>query len=110
MAAIQSMEHLDRASNSIQKRKFAASLATHLNTVDGQSAILVLDFFRTHNAVARLLQLLREALDEYDEGASTHSDLSEADTVLAASLLSALASLSFIGGVSELQTAGGVLL
>ena len=109
MAAIQSMEHLDRASNSIQKRKFAASLATHLNTVDGQSAILVLDFFRTHNAVARLLQLLREALDEYDEGASTHSDWSEADTVLAASLLSALASLSFIGGVSELQMAGGVL-
>ena len=103
------LSSLDRASNVIQSRKRAAALASALNTVEGEASVLVLDVVRREKATARLLQLLDEALDEADDDDDDSEDDTEADTVLAASLLSCLASLTFIGGVRELQAAGGVL-
>ena len=57
------------------------------------------------------MDLLDAALDEADSTDESDDDdsLPDADLVLARSLLSCLASLAFLGGVRDLQAAGGVL-
>ena len=104
------LSSLERASSTLQKRKRAAALAAILNGVEGESAVLVVEVLRRFNAARRLLSLLDEAMDEADDDDDDDSqDMNEADLLLAASLLSCLGSLTFLGAVQEFQAAGGVL-
>ena len=100
---------LDRASSALQRRKRAATLAALLNSVEGDASVVVLEVLRRHDAARRLLTLLDGAMDDSDDDSDGSQDMNDVDLMLAASLLSCLASLSFLGGVRELQAAGGVL-
>ena len=56
------------------------------------------------------LQLIDEAIDEGNSDSDSEDDeRPEADLELARSLLSCVASFTFIGGVAQLQQAGGIL-
>ena len=103
------LSSLDRASNAVQRRRRAAELAKVLNSVAGDASVLVLEVLQRDNAAQRLLRALDGALNDSDDESDDSQDVHDDDIVLATSLLSCLASIAFIGGVLEIQAAGGVL-
>ena len=92
------------------RRKHAAALATKLSDVQGEvDTKSVLKALDSADAAGRLLALLQD-LDADQYRVARSEERRREDLILAKSVLSCVASYTYLGGVRQLQTAGGLLL